>query len=794
MANFGSSLRSRLVILILMAVIPAFGLNLYSASKHRELTAVQVKQNALVAARVIAAEQDRILENAHQFLVTLANVPQIRENDKTTCHKILSSLLEPRYADLVVADRIGNPLCTALPPSSSVANSKGTHHTRSVETYDFSVGKLRYHPDTFRVFLDVSYPVQDRPGIVRAVISAALDFSWISKVVVNQHLYPGVTFTLVNSDGIVLFRYPDGKGWIGKSLSPEITGRGVISRSSEKTIELKTTDGVRRLFAFSRLKNVLGNQSVYAAIDLPATLAFAKSREILLQNLAALGILSAILLCSAWFGTDVFVLRRIRDIIGATNKVTAGDLKARTTLGYQNNELGQMAWSFDNLAHALETRQAEAEESARQIHSQRQQQDVLFHLIRGITSTLDVGSVLSTLLDHLSSLFPTCAVTVSWINKKTNNLEPIGHRAFNGAEQKELDPPPSQILPNLVLTQQCPIAISNARLDPRARDLDFFLVHRLKSYLGLPLIAKQETLGVLSFYSREEREFSTEEITFLNGLVNEAAIAIHNSRLFEQTREQAIELEKSNKIKDEFLGVMSHELRTPLNIIMNYAEALQMGTFGAISSDQEGGTEKIRAQARQLLALINGILEITKIESSTVILQSDAIDMLEFMAECRSDYLLPLEKDLALEWNYPVELPIIVSDRMKLKQILTNLINNAIKFTDNGSVTISAHILADREIVELRVTDTGVGIPEEMLPFIFDKFQQIDSAMTRNYSGAGLGLFIVKNFVNLLGGTLEARSKVGEGSVFSIYLPIQAGYTECKGIESDPMPASDRSL
>ncbi len=789
MSNFGSSLRSILILLILMAVIPAFALNLYSAAKHRELTAAQVKQNALVAARVIAAEQDRVLENAHQFLVTLANVPQIRDNDKKACRKILASLLEPRYADLVIADRNGNPLCTALPPAGTLANPKGIQHSRSVETYDFAVGKLRYYPGDSRVLLDVSYPVLDGPGVVRAVISAALDLSWINHVVVDQHLYPGVTFSLLSTEGVVLLRYPAARDWIGKSLSSGINGRGFVSRNSEKTIELTTMDGVPRLFAFSQLKNSVGNQAVYAAIDLPVTLAFAKSREILIQNLAALGILSAIILSLAWFGTDVFVLRRIRDIIAATNKVAAGDLKARTTLAYENNELGQMARTFDNLAHALETRQSEAQEAARRIYNQRQQQDVLFDLTRGITSTLDVSSVLNTLLDHLSALFPTCAVTVSWINKKTNNLEPIGYRALNEIEPREEGPKPSQILPNLVLTQQSPIAISNTLLDPRALDLDFFVAHNLKSYLGLPLIAKHETLGVLSFYSREEREFSTEEINFLNGLVNEAAIAIHNSRLFEQTREQAIELEQSNKIKDEFLGVMSHELRTPLNIIMNYAEALQMGTFGNISPDQESGTEKIRVQAQHLLSLINGVLEITKIESGTVTLQTDSINMVEFMSESQSDYMLPTEKNLALEWEYPADLPIIVSDRIKLKQILTNLINNSIKFTDEGSVRISARIVPDQEILEIKVTDTGVGIPQEMLPFIFDKFHQIDSATTRNYSGAGLGLFIVKNFVNLLGGTIEAQSKVGEGSAFAIYLPVHAGHTERKVVDWEPTVA-----
>ncbi|HSK28683.1 MAG TPA: ATP-binding protein, partial [Candidatus Limnocylindria bacterium] len=133
---------------------------------------------------------------------------------------------------------------------------------------------------------------------------------------------------------------------------------------------------------------------------------------------------------------------------------------------------------------------------------------------------------------------------------------------------------------------------------------------------------------------------------------------------------------------------------------------------------------------------------------------------------------MPMEKELTLEWRYPPNLPVIESDRTKLRQILTNLINNAIKFTDQGSVSISANLVDKGQTLEFQVIDTGPGIPEDLLPFVFDKFRQIDSTTTRHYSGAGLGLYIVKSFVEILGGTVSAQSKIGEGSLFSVRLPI----------------------
>jgi len=774
MSNRFSSLRSRLVLLVLVAVVPVFALILFSAARHRELTSNQVKNTALGVTRAIASEQDRLLENAHQFLITLARLPQVREIDKTACSKVLSGLLEPVYLDLAVTDVKGRLLCSALKPGNTIAAPKGRHHDQTLKTQDLSVGDIRHHPTTGKIVLDVGYPVSDTPGTLRSVVSAALDLTWITRLTVDSRLYSEATFSLIDANGNILLRYPENFDWHGKRIDLPARSKSGVGRETAATIQSTALDGIPRLFAFSQLRNPIGGQTVFAAIDIPTASAFAEARRILLLDLIVLALLSVIALSAAWFGTELFILRRVRDIIMTTKKVAAGILSARTSPPYENNELGQMAHAFDDLVNALEKRQAEAIESANQIHQQRQQQKALYDLNVGITSTLDLSDVLKILLDHISALFPFCTVTVSWLDKATGNLQLVAHRSLDDSAELQSDLASAKSLPLLVLTQQSPLAAAKNQIDAETLDRELFRRYNLYSYLGLPLIAKQETLGVLSFYSRVEREFSAEEITFLNALVNQAAIAIFNSRLFEQTREQAIELEKSNKIKDEFLGVMSHELRTPINIIMNYAEVLRMGTFGEITADQLKGTEKIRSQAIHLLSLINGILEITKIESGTAALQTEYFSLSEFLSDCQSDYPVAMEKQIVLEWDYPTELPVILSDRIRLKQIVTNLVNNAIKFTDEGKVRISAQVCDEDDTFELRVADTGPGIPDDRLERIFEKFHQVDSATTRNFSGAGLGLYIVKTFVDLLAGTIEVKSKIGEGSVFTVRLPIKA--------------------
>jgi signal transduction histidine kinase len=219
---------------------------------------------------------------------------------------------------------------------------------------------------------------------------------------------------------------------------------------------------------------------------------------------------------------------------------------------------------------------------------------------------------------------------------------------------------------------------------------------------------------------------------------------------------------------------------------------MKMGDFGNLITEQERGTQKIRIQAQHLLSLINGILEITKIESGSVIVHKEQFDLTEFISETRSDYMMPMEKQLTIAWQYPADLPVIVSDRLKLKQIITNLINNAIKFTDDGSVTVSFQLLDQGRILEVAVTDTGLGIAEDLLPFIFDKFRQIDSTTTRHYSGAGLGLYIVKVFAGLIEGSIEARSKLGEGSVFTVRVSTNLGGVPNN--EQLPSPQDERIM
>jgi signal transduction histidine kinase len=232
------------------------------------------------------------------------------------------------------------------------------------------------------------------------------------------------------------------------------------------------------------------------------------------------------------------------------------------------------------------------------------------------------------------------------------------------------------------------------------------------------------------------------------------------------------EAEQKNQGKKEVLDVVAHELRTPLNLVSGYAQALKSKTLGEVTEEQEQALGKIIRQSDNLLQLVNSILDLTRIEAEDLSLQQEEILLPEYLQEMKLNYEVILDKPLALQWSFSPDLPTIVSDRAKLTIVLQNLINNAIKFTDQGSIQIFARWRADKKAVAIDIVDTGVGIPKEALSIIFDKFRQADSSSTRVHGGVGLGLHIVKVFTEILGGTIAVKSELHKGSTFTLTLPV----------------------
>jgi signal transduction histidine kinase len=299
------------------------------------------------------------------------------------------------------------------------------------------------------------------------------------------------------------------------------------------------------------------------------------------------------------------------------------------------------------------------------------------------------------------------------------------------------------------------------------------------SEAGFPIKANEKVIGVLHLANEARRHFAHDELQLIESIAQEIGVAAENARLFEQVNQKTAELgrmnqelQEANQAKDEFLSVMSHELRTPLNVITGYAEVLSQGVLGQIQREQMHAVKTISYQSKELLRMINEILQVGSIEAGKVKAHCENVNLPDFLVELRSGYEILSKKEISLHWKIPSGPPNVWTDREKLKHVLQNLINNAIKFTENGSVTVAVRYISGT--VEIKVTDTGIGMPSDMLPSIFQMFRQLDSSNTRSYGGSGVGLYIVKKFVDLLGGNIEVESALGEGSTFTVTLPLES--------------------
>jgi signal transduction histidine kinase len=255
----------------------------------------------------------------------------------------------------------------------------------------------------------------------------------------------------------------------------------------------------------------------------------------------------------------------------------------------------------------------------------------------------------------------------------------------------------------------------------------------------------------------------------LEGKVQSATAEL--ARQNELLRRQALELEQASAAKSQFLANVSHELRTPLNAILGYAAMTLQGVSVELSAPQRRNLSRIDANARHLLTLINEILDITRIEAGRMPIQVEPFNVPELVREVITELeAIIVKSGLQVATRVPPDFPPLRSDRQKVKQIIVNLLSNALKFTQKGTIAIVVQ-MSGRSTVAIDVIDTGIGIPKADFDRIFEDFRQVDSTPRRAYGGTGLGLSICRRLATMLRGTLKVDSRLGKGSTFTLTLP-----------------------
>jgi signal transduction histidine kinase len=346
-------------------------------------------------------------------------------------------------------------------------------------------------------------------------------------------------------------------------------------------------------------------------------------------------------------------------------------------------------------------------------------------------------------------------------------------------------------LPVVMLTGQDDQATAVAALNGGAQD------YVLKGTLNAHGLMRAVENAIEKFTIQRELEEKTAAIEARSRELEEKSEMLeHRNVELEGVRNvlqaKVMELAEATRAKDQFLAVMSHEMRTPLNAILGYTDLLEMGIGGELGPGQRPYIERVRVGSRHLLDLINDLLDLAKANARGLELDMRPVDLPVLVEEVVA--LLESQArmggiELRAAPCVP-QLPHVTADLQRLRQILTNLVGNAIKFTQQGSVTISC-ALGDDGMVRVSVIDTGIGIAPEALPLIFQEFYQADGELTRSRGGSGLGLAISYRLADLMGGGIEASSRVGEGSVFTLAIPAALPGSE---LRPGDVEASDARL
>jgi len=392
-----------------------------------------------------------------------------------------------------------------------------------------------------------------------------------------------------------------------------------------------------------------------------------------------------------------------------------------------------------------------------------------------VSSTLDLGAVLSTILNRSVALSGADAGAIfrySEVQQAFRLAEAVGWDEELVNRVSKLRIAEHETGMGEATRTRRPLQLADLASRPSYPLRDATLAAGFRSVLIVPLVGADRVFGAIVLERRAAGEFPEAAVRLMQTLASQSVLAIQNARLFREIADKSEELRLASQHKSQFLANMSHELRTPLNAILGYTELMVDGIYGDLPEKAAGVLDRVQNNGKHLLALINDVLDLSKIEAGQLELTLDDYALPDVVQSVvTATEALASTKGLKMTADVAPGLPLGRGDARRLAQVLLNLVGNAVKFTDQGEVAIGAR--AGNGNFELTVRDTGPGIAPEDQGKIFEEFQQVDSSNTRKKGGTGLGLAISKRMVEMHGGAISVESEPGHGATFRVSLPIR---------------------
>ena len=555
MTRSAVGLRARLLMLVLAAVLPAFGLIGYTAIVQHQQAALNAEKDAMNLARLAAREQRQLIASTRQLLLSLAQLPAVRVPGTASCNRVLADLLElyPYYTNFGVATPDGRVSCSALPVTRPINIADRSFFQRAVQARDFGVGDYQIGRITGINAINFGYPILDAGGNVRTVVFAALNLSWLNQLATGIEIPAGSTLTVIDSHGTILARQPNPERWVGKPSRETSLIKAMLGARGEGTAELDGLDGVTRLYAFVPLHDGPSGK-VYVSVGIPKAVAFAVADQVFARSMTLLLVVVALALSAAWVGSEVFVLRRVQALATAAQRLAKGDLSARTGLPHGSEELGQLARHFDDMASALQKANRASRTQSAGTRTLVRAQDELALSAEMCGIIVDVGGYRFAWVGYMEQ-------------DERKAIRPVAQAGFEGGMEAL-----TEVLGVITWADtergRGPVATAirtgkdatmrNCLTDPgfapwreEARQRGY------ASAAAFPLHVNDRIIGALSIYSEEPDAFDAEEMELLKEAAADLAFGIASIRI-RTAHEQANETIKRMAYYDSLTGLPNH--------------------------------------------------------------------------------------------------------------------------------------------------------------------------------------------------------------------------------------------
>jgi PAS domain S-box-containing protein len=743
--NF-KSIRTSLLFLVLLIFIPLFAIVFHSAWQYRLSFRRFASENALRAARNLAEQQKLIESNTHQFLLVLSQLPEIKSDDSARINRLLNSFLlkNPSYASLLMVDTKGEMIATGSHcVKLNVSDRK--YFKDAIRTRAFAVGEYTMGRLTHKPVIHYAQPVMGKDGSIHSILVVSFDLKYYDEVFKKSNLGEDATFTFVDHRGVILYQSENISYGVGLSENDAILDK-IAGDKPESTFVAKGNDGINRLFGYEGLTVDKGKPYMYMYVSIPEKIAYSEFHKILSFNIV-LWILGALLvMASAYFFSLKFIIKPIDRLVKTARTIAEGKLETRTGLADNRTEFGKLAKAIDEMTDDLYRREMEQKKTQKDLRRLKERFE------------LAINSAHIGIWDwHIRNN------TLLW-DKNMFNLYGIKHEEFDfrfESWMKFIHPDDRQCLDNM---------IKDAIGDFMPFRSEFRIFHPLAGVKSIRIFA-----NVIP-----DKEGNPVRLIGVNWDITERKIL---EQKLNDAKEKA---ETSDRLKSSFLANVSHEIRTPLHGIIGFAQILKENE---ITEDERSQYLDIIVESgNKLMSIISNIIDISmldagqlKIRGNDCNLQALIRDIFETFDKIRVEKNLEFDFILDSEIDEPLMLCL---DDSRFKQILSNLVDNAFKFTEKGEVRIGYRIFNGELLCYVK--DTGIGISRENLLKIFERFKQLDESNNRIYNGNGLGLAICRGLLDLMEGRIWAVSKE-TGSEFYFSFPL-------KTLESTQISTSEDSL